>query len=86
MFSRRRAEDHGLLRHEPDVRAYLFRVCPRDVHAVDEDATRPGSKKRSSSWNIVLLPAPEGPTNATGSPGEMSSQKSSSARVSGRDG
>ena len=45
-----------------------------------------GSKKRSRSWNTVVLPAPEGPTSATVSPGLMSSEKSFSAEMPGRIG
>jgi hypothetical protein len=45
-----------------------------------------GSKKRSSNWNMVDLPAPEGPTSATASPGLTAKDTLWSARYSGRDG
>ena len=44
------------------------------------------SWKRSSIDSTVLLPAPDGPTSATVSPGAMSRVKSSSAGASGRVG
>ena len=44
------------------------------------------AKKRSINWNTVDLPAPDGPTSATASPGCTVSEKSFSAALSGRVG
>src|SRR5690606_387573 len=36
----RRAEEHGVLRHEPDAAPYVGRIDLHDVNAVDQDAPR----------------------------------------------
>ena len=65
----------------------------RSVRAISRISTpssviRPasGSKKRRRSWKIVVLPAPEGPTSATVSPGLIRRPRSWSAGASGRAG
>ena len=70
VLARRVGEDHRLLRHQRELAA---QVGAGHVAQVDAVERRPGpasgSKKRMRSWKIVVLPAPEGPTSATVSPG-----------------
>ncbi len=76
----------GILRHHGDGAAQRHRIEFGDIDAVEADDAFLRRKKRSISWKTVDLPAPDGPTSATASPGAMVSEKSCSAAASGRVG
>ena len=54
-------------------------VDPRGIHAVEEDLPAVGLYRPRRSLISVLLPAPEGPTNATLSPERAAKDTSVSA-------
>ena len=73
-------EQIGVLRHQRDA---LAQSVERELAKVDagETHTDPssGSQKRSSRLATVVLPAPEGPTNATVDPAATSNDTSDNA-------
>ena len=72
VLAHRAAEQRRLLRHDADRAAQVAERELAHVDAVERDACPAvTSQKRGSSDAMVVLPAPEGPTSATTSPGAM---------------
>ena len=86
VLARRRREDDRVLRHQSDGTPEIRPCHVGQRHAVQCHLAHLRIINRIKSCRIVVLPAPEGPTSATVSPGATRKETPTSAEASGRAG
>jgi hypothetical protein len=73
IFPHRAVKESGLPRHIANLVPPPAYIQILDGNAINQDLTQAGVVGRSSSFAIVLLPEPLGPTSATDVPGSIES-------------